>query len=528
MLSLFKSLKKILPKKESSKQNEPVNKNNKRIDKNLAENLSSLKNIFGKTDDIKYREFESFYLHNQKIFICYLDGIVNEDYINKNIMRPLMEPNFSNTHSDESGFLNIAKNRIITMINIHDITTFDKAVESILSGETVLFIDGFSTALAMGTQGFESRNVDEPDTESSVRGSREGFNEVLKVNSALLRRRITNPDLKFENLKIGKQTKTNIRIGYIEGIADSKVVNEVRRRLQQIDTDSILESGYIEQLIEDHTYSIFPTVGNSEKPDKVAAKLLEGRVAILCDGTPFVLTVPFLFIEGLQVGEDYYSRPYLSSLTRLLRLLALFVTVATSPFYIALTTYHQEMVPSLLLATMAAGEERVPFPIFIETVIMEITFQLLREAGVRMPRPVGSAISIVGALVIGEGAVNAGLVSSAMVIVIALTGIAGFVVPTFNDAIILSRMLLILLAGVLGLYGLLMGFMILLGHICSIQSFGTPYLTPQAPIIWSGWKDSIIRLPIRLFKSKPQSITGGKSLAETADKSRAGEREDQG
>jgi spore germination protein KA len=177
---------------------------------------------------------------------------------------------------------------------------------------------------------------------------------------------------------------------------------------------------------------------------------------------------------------------------------------------------------------MAAGEERVPFPIFIETVIMEITFQLLREAGVRMPRPVGSAISIVGALVIGEGAVNAGLVSSAMVIVIALTGIAGFVVPTFNDAIILSRMLLILLAGVLGLYGLLMGFMILLGHICSIQSFGTPYLTPQAPIIWSGWKDSIIRLPIRLFKSKPQSITGGKSLAETADKSRAGEREDQG
>ncbi|MEH7118964.1 spore germination protein [Neobacillus vireti] len=507
MRSLFQSLKKIMPQNLPSKPNKQVVTTEKYIDKNLEENLTLLKNIFRKTDDILYREFEFLNQKTYKVFICYLDGIVNDDYINLNILKPLMEPNFSTQHFDQSSLPTIIRNRILHTTDIQELKKIDQVIDSVLTGKTVLFIDGFDSALAMSTQGFETRNVTEPDTESSVRGSREGFNEVLKVNTALIRRKINNPSLRFEKLKLGKQTRTNIRIGYIEGIANEKVVDEVRTRLQHINVDSILESGYLEQFIEDSPFSIFPTVGNSEKPDKVASKLLEGRVAILCDGTPFVLTVPFLFVEGLQVGEDYYSRPYLSSLIRLLRLLALFIAIAVTPFYIALTTYHQEMVPSLLLATMAAGEERVPFPIFIETLLMEITFQLLREAGVRMPRPVGSAISIVGALVIGEGAVQAGLVSSAMVISIAITGIAGFVVPAFNDAIILSKILLLILAGSFGLYGILMGFMVILGHLCSLRSLGTPYLTPQAPIIWSEWKDSIIRLPLWLFKSRPQSIT---------------------
>jgi spore germination protein KA len=511
MLRRLKSLKKIQPPKKTTTPNEQIVEDGKGLNSDLAVNLSLLKDTFGKTDDVKYREFETFYHQPIKVFLCYLDGIVNENYINVNIMKPLLEPNFTNDTAGVESLLLVIKNRIIPTLNVQELSDMDKVVESILIGETVVFIDGFETALSFSTQGFESRNVSEPDTESSVRGSREGFNEVLKVNTALIRRKINNPKLKFENLKLGKQTKTNIRLAFIEGIADSKVVEEVRSRLKQIDTDSILESGYIEQFIEDSPFSIFPTVGNSEKPDKIAAKLLEGRVAILCDGTPFVLTVPFLFIEGLQVGEDYYSRPYLSSIMRLIRLLALFITVATTPFYIALTTFHQEMVPTLLLATMAAAEERVPYPIFIETLLMEITFQLLREAGVRMPRPVGSAISIVGALVIGEGAVQAGLVSSPMVIVIAITGIAGFVVSAFNDAIILSRILLLILSAAFGLYGILMGFMIILGHLCSLRSFGTPYLTPQAPIIWSEWKDSFIRMPLWLFNNRPQSTTWEKS-----------------
>jgi spore germination protein KA len=387
----------------------------------------------------------------------------------------------------------------------------DDAIENILSGQTVVFIDGFNSALQVSTQGFEARNVEQPDTESSVRGSREGFNEILKVNTSLIRRKINNPNLVFESMKIGKQTKTNIRIGYIEGIANPKIVEEVKQRLKRIDTDMILESGYIEQYIEDHPYSIFPTIANSEKPDKVAAKMLEGRIAIFCDGTPFVLTVPHLFVETLQVSEDYYSRPYLASLMRLLRILALFLTVATPALFVAVATYHHEMVPSLLLTTMAAAEEKVPFPVFIEALMMSIVFELLREAGVRMPRPVGSAISIVGALVIGEAAVTAGLVSAPMVIVVALTAITGFVVTALNDAIILSRLLLLFLAAAFGFYGILMGTLLILGHMCSLRSFGSPYLAPVGPIIWDGWKDSLVRFPLWKLTVRPVSIVWKKS-----------------
>ncbi|WP_102345051.1 spore germination protein [Bacillus sp. Marseille-P3661] len=494
----------------------PTTQDHNLIDKNLNYNINTLKSILGKSDDVKYREIEFVSTKKVNVFICFIDGLVSEAYINLHVVKSLMEPDFtvmSNRYSfaETEDFLTILKKRILSTSSIKEERKIDAVTESILMGETLVLIEGYDTALLVSTQGYEARNVEEPDTESSVRGPREGFNEILKVNTSLIRRKINNPNLIFEGMKLGKQTKTNIRIGYINGIANPKVVDEVKKRLNAIDTDIILESGYIEQFIEDHPYSIFPTVANSEKPDKIAGKLLEGRVAVFCDGTPFVLTVPHVFVENLQVGEDYYSRPYLSSLIRLLRLLSLFLTVATPAIYIALTTFHHEMVPALLLTTMAAAEEKVPFPTFIEAMLMAIVFEILREAGVRMPRPVGAAISIVGALVIGEAAVQAGFVSAPMVIVVALTGICGFVVPSLNDANILSRFLLMILAGALGLYGILMGFLMLLGHMCSLRSFGTPYLSPQAPIIWSEWKDSLIRMPLWFHKSRPQTITWKKS-----------------
>jgi spore germination protein KA len=233
---------------------------------------------------------------------------------------------------------------------------------------------------------------------------------------------------------------------------------------------------------------------------------LEGKVAILCDGTPFVLTVPHLFIENIQVSEDYYSRPYLSSVMRLIRLLALFLTVTTPAFYVALTSYHHAMIPTVLLTTMAASEEAVPFPVLVETLLIGTAFEILREAGVRLPRPVGSAISIVGALIIGEGAVQAGLISAPMVIAMALTGISSFIVPAINDAVVLSRLFFLLLAGVLGLYGVLIGFLIILAHMCSLRSFGASYLAPHAPIILREWKDTLIRAPLWKLNFRPQSI----------------------
>ncbi|MCL7748962.1 spore germination protein [Halalkalibacter alkaliphilus] len=513
MLKKFQITRKIHSLKNKA-NNHKESQSTNTLHPNTEKNLSLLKNSLGSSSDLRYREFQVSDQHSIRILICYVDGLVNEDFINQYLVKPLMESDDTTSHPQKEDFYKFVKKRILSTSSLKESNLIDDVVDGVLTGETAIFINGYDSALLIGTQGFDARNVEEPDTESSVRGSREGFNEVLKVNTSLIRRKITNPNLIFEDMKLGKQTKTKIRIGYIKGIADTKIVDEVRNRLERIDTDAILESGYIEQFIEDHPYSIFPTVANSEKPDKVAAKMLEGRVAIFCDGTPFVLTVPHLFIETLQVGEDYYSRPYLASIMRLLRVLALLLTIATPALFVAIATYHQEMVPSLLLVTMAAAEEKVPFPIFIEAFMMIIVFELLKEAGVRMPRPVGSAISIVGALVIGEAAVQAGIVSAPMVIVIALTAIAGFVVTALNDAVVLSRFFLLFSAASFGFYGILMATLVILGHMCSLRSFGSPYLAPVAPIIVSEWKDALIRLPLWAQKSRPQSVTWMKSKRE--------------
>jgi len=348
-----------------------------------------------------------------KAFIAFIDGLVDKEIIQLNLLKPLMIEMHSSNADDEfnqTNALNIINQRLLTLSEVEETNYFEDAVEHIVAGSTALFLEGSTTALIASMHGWEARNVSQPDTEVVVRGPREGFTETLRTCTSLLRRRIKNPNLKFEKMTIGKQTKTDVVIAYIKGIANDKIVEEVKRRLSRIDTDSILESGYIEQYIEDNPWSFLPTIGNSEKPDIVAAKMLEGRVAILTDGTPFVLTVPYLFIEAFQSSEDYYSRPFYASILRMLRFVAYFISVFAPALYVALTTYHQEMIPPDMLISMAAAKEGTPFPAFVEAMIMGIIYEILKEAGVRLPRPVGQAISIVGALVIGEAAVSAGLI----------------------------------------------------------------------------------------------------------------------
>lgn len=473
---------------------------------NISDNKAALQQIFHQSTDIKYREFNLPLQEQKKVLLCYLEGLINAESINKSIMEPILEES-SHSESPKAEVIPFIQNRIVHNLDVKEVTNLKDMVKGILVGKTVIMVEGSTVALVVNTIRYESRGIEEPDTESTVRGPREGFNEVLKTNTSMLRRIIKNPNLRFEDMQIGELTQTTVRIGYVDGIAKDDIVKEVKKRLKAIQSDSILESGYIEQFIRDHKFSPFPTVGNSEKPDKVAAKLLEGRVAILCDGTPFVLTVPFLFIEALQVPEDYYNNYLFTTFIRFIRIISLFLTIYTAPLFVAASTFHQEMVPTLLLTTMAAAEEKVPFPIMLEAILMLIVFQLLREAGVRMPRPVGSAISIVGALVIGEATVQAGLVGAPMVIVVALTAITGFVVTVYNGVSILIRYFLLLLAGTFGLYGLLMGSLIVITHVCSLRSFGIPYLTPYGPIILKEWKDFPFRLPIQFMKNKPKSTT---------------------
>lgn len=473
------------------------------LSKDLNENLTAIKSIFDNADDLIIREFKIGTEQQVNAFAVMISGLFNEASVSENLIKPLMS-----LHRDVSmeSVVKVVKESALFVANIQETQKLDDTVTGILSGDTALFIDGTDSALIASIRGWEARGVEEPKTESVVRGPREGFVESLGTNIALLRRKIKNPQLKFEKMTVGKQTKTVICIVYINGIAKETIVQEVKDRITRIETDSVLESGYIEAFIEDAPYSLFPTVGNSEKPDIVGAKLLEGRIAVLTNGTPYVLTVPYLFIEAFQNSEDYYSRPYLATFIRWLRWLAFFISTFLPALYVAITTFHHELLPTTLLISIASAHEGIPFPAIVEALFMQVAYEILREAGLRLPKAVGQAVSIVGALVIGDAAVSAGLVGAPMVVVVALTGISSFVVPALTDVTTVTRFVLLILAGFAGLYGVMLGFAGFITHQLSLRSFGVPYMSPLAPLSVSDLKDVLIRAPWWAMTTRPSRI----------------------
>jgi len=496
--------------KNKTLKEDTLTKNSRQLSHDLQVNLNSLKAVFEDASDIVIREFKIGVEQQVKAFLIFVDGLVDKFAINESLLKSLMlEARLAQPSQgiNKDNVFRYVKECALSIASVKESRTLKDAIDAVLSGDVVLFLDGSDTALIISIRGWETRGVTEPVTETVVRGPREGFVETIRTNTALIRRKIKNPNLKIESLKIGKETQTDVCIAYIKGIANEKIVREVKKRLERIEIDSILESGYIESFIEDAPLSIFPTVGNSEKPDIVGAKILEGRVAILVDGTPFVLTVPYLFVEAFQSSEDYYSRPFYSSLIRCLRYLSFAISILSPAIYVALTTFHQELLPPPLLITMAASAEGLPFPALIEALIMGITFEILREAGVRLPRPVGQAISIVGALVIGEAAVSAGIIGAPMVIVIALTAISSFVVPSISDAGAITRLFLTLCSGVAGLFGIMLGISGVLTHLCSLRSLGIPYTSPLAPATFSDMKDVFIRVPWWAMLTRPRVLS---------------------
>ncbi len=481
----------------------------KPVSVSLTANLDRVRAVFSDCADIVIREFKIGIGEQVRAFVVFVDGMVDKTLLHQNLLKPLMldaRISIPNQGLNRQRVQEMIRDSTLTIADVKEIADFDRVMEGVLSGDTAVFIDGYSAALLAGIRGWETRGVEQPDTEMVVRGPREGFTETLRTNTSLLRRKIKNSNLKIETMKIGRQTRTDVAVAYLKGVANDKVVEEVRRRLKDIDIDGVLESGYLEEYIEDAPFSPFATVGNTEKPDVVAAKLLEGRVAILVDGTPFVLTVPCLFIESFLVAEDYYSRPYYATLIRWIRFLAFLLTIASPAAYVTLTTFHQEMIPTPLFLTVAAAREGIPFPAVVEALMMGIIFEILREAGVRLPRPVGQAISIVGALVIGEMAVAAGLIGSSMVIVVALTAIAGFVVSAQSDAASIIRLILLALAGAMGQFGIMVGLLGLLIHLCSLRSFGVPFFSPLGPLTVQDLKDVLVRAPWWAMVRRPRTL----------------------
>jgi len=480
------------------------------LTQDLATNLREIKAILNHCSDVVYREFVLAQNEQLRLALIYTDGLADNAQVSDQIMRalalevPMATPGKEITKARALEFI---KQRGLCIHQINESDQLEIIIRAILSGDTVLLVDGHATAIINKARGWEKRSITEAQAEPTVRGPREAFVETLRVNTALIRRKIKSPNLKTEAFQLGEVTETDVAIMYIEGIANEKVVAEVKNRLGRIQIDGILESGYIEELIEDNPWSVFPTINHTERPDRVAGMLLEGRVAILVDGTPFVLVVPNLFVEYLQAGEDYYERFIFGSAIRLLRLLAMFITLMLPGLYVAVVSYHQELLPTALLLSIAAQHEAVPYPVIVEVLLMEVTFEILREAGIRLPRPIGQAVSIVGALVIGEAAVRAGLVAASTVIVVAGTGIASFVI-SYNVSISLRllRFFIMILSAFLGLFGLVCGLAVIGIHLCTLRSFGVPYLSPLVPTTYANLADTIVRAPWWAMLYRPRLI----------------------
>lgn len=497
----MKQLLKDEPKSDASQSDQQDDD----LSKNLEANLDEVQKRLNNSPDVIIRRFNMKVPGLEQAAIVFVDGLTDKMVINEGILRPLM------LASGKDGQIfqttrEYAEDLLLTVGELKQTDSFKKMIDSILSGDTAILFHKEKTALIISTKGWEKRGVSEPDTEVIVKGPRDGFTESLRTNTALLRRRIGDASLTFEALMLGRKTKTDICIGYVKGIANEKLVTEVKRRLRRINTDGILAAGFIEQFIEDAPLSPFNTVGYTERPDVCAARLLEGRIAIFIDGTPVVNTVPMLFVESFQSPDDYNFRPFYSTFVRWGRYLAFTVSILAPALYVALSSYHHELLPTPLLITMAAATEGTPFPAVVEAIGMGIIFELLREAGIRLPRPIGQAVSIVGALVIGDATVTAGVVGAPVVIIIALTAIASFVVPQQAEVGAILRLFLTAMAGFLGAYGIIAGLLITFIHLVSLRSFGVPYLSPIAPLTPKDMKDVAVRAPLWAMFTRPRVL----------------------
>ncbi|MEH7123782.1 spore germination protein [Bacillus sp. JJ1773] len=491
---------------------------------NLQANLDSIKRLLNSPDDLIQRVFTLGNSEHKCAIVC-IDGLVDKDIINNQIIKNIQLgiPNAKeDIPSSGEDILKELKNGVISNDGLQTADTFDQVMLAILSGDTALLVNGTNKVLIVGSKGWETRSIEEPATESLVRGPREGFTENIRTNTMMIRRHIRDPNLRFESYKVGRRSKKDLIVCYVEGIVHPDILAEVNRRLKAIDIDDAPESGTIEQWIEDSFFSPFPQVLHTERPDKATSSLLQGKVAILLDGTPFVLIAPTTLVSLFQSPEDYYERWFIGSLLRMLRFIAAFFAIFLPAIYISLVSFHQGMIPSKLAFSIAASREGVPFPAIIEAFMMEATLELLREAGVRLPKPIGQTIGIVGGLVIGDAAVQAGIVSPIMIMVVAVTAISSFAIPSYSAGIAfrILRFGTMLAAGFFGLYGIVLVYIMISIHIARLTSFGIPYSAPYSPTFKDDWKDIVFRAPITLLTKRPQYL-------QTEDDTRANKGDEQ-
>lgn len=490
-----------------SKEKKTINYSVTPLYDDVNKNIERLLNELGNSSDVSFRIVESPYQKTVKAAVVHLDGLADENIINENIMTPLIQ---WLKESNQVVTVKEIEEQIPQILTVSQLTikeNWHEFMSAVLTGDTVILLNGSSKIFIGNTKKLQSRAVTEPTSQTVVRGPKDSFTENLRTNTSLIRARIQDSNLRLESMKIGSVTQTDIGIMYIQGNADERIVEEIKERLKEIKVDGVLESNYIEEFIRDDRTTIFPLLLNTERPDAVVGNLLEGRIAIIVQGTPFVLIAPAIFSQFFQSPEDYYQNDYISSFLRILRFGSFFLSMYASAIYLALITHHQGLIPNTLMVSLMAQRERVPFPAIVEMVVMELAFEMLREAGIRMPRAIGPAVSIVGALILGQAAVEAGFVSAAVVIIVAISAISNFTLPSTSivNAARGFRFILILISAFIGLYGILLMTLCICLHISSLRSFGIPYFSPFAPFNFKEQKDTLARFSLPSLLKKHQN-----------------------
>jgi len=456
-------------------------------------------------DDVGIRNFELGVDSGIRAAVVYAEGLSDRNVLDRQVLQALMNADF-----DAGSDVPLADRvlRQMPVLKTKECDSVRQAMGQVLIGWAALIVDGVQGAFMLGVFKGVPRQMDEPESEGLIRGARVGFNENLHDNTAILRRFGENQSLFILKMKVGRRAKRNVAIAYIEDVAKPELVEEVKSRISRIDLDSVLESGYIEQMIEDSTLSPFPQIQSTERPDRVFGALLEGRVAILLAGTPFALIVPATLSMFLQSPEDYFERWLPGTMFRLLRFFALMVSLLAPSLYISFISFHPGLIPTKLAMSIIGSRVNVPFTALVEALILEVSIELLREAGLRLPKPIGPAMGIVGGLVIGEAAVQAGIVSPILVIVIAVTAISSFAIPHYNIGLSfrMLRFVSMFCAGVFGLFGVILFFLALCIHLVNLRSFGVPYAGPLVSYQFEDWKDFLIRVPLAAMKRRPKML----------------------
>ncbi|HEK9101166.1 spore germination protein [Bacillus pfraonensis] len=473
------------------------------LEANVSAITKSIRDTLQSPNDLTVREF-ALSSSSTRCAVIFLCGLSDKDLVYRFIIRPLQQEDIPN----KASIMQTLLDGFISIGEVNIVKKFPDIINSVLVGDTIVLIDGIPNALVINSRAWERRSLEPPITENIIRGPKVGFTEDIATNKMLIRRDLRDPKLRFQSYIMGKRSQKEVTLIYIEDIINPYIVAELKRRLQSIETDMILDSGKIEQLLEDNNMSPFPQFLNTERPDRAIASLAKGKAVLLVDGSPFAVIAPMVLVDIFQSPEDHYERWIIGSLLRGLRIMAGLMAILLPAVYVALVSYHQGLIPSNLAYSIAGAREGVPFPAYIETIIMTLTMELIREAGLRLPKQIGQTVGIVGGLVIGEAAVSAGIVNPFMVIVIAVTAIATFSLPVYSITITFRFLLFafILAATMFGLYGITLALIALAIHITNLKSVGIPYSTPLAPAFYKDWKDEVVLLPRAMLKTRPDYL----------------------